>query len=224
VSWFQLDPESVARRVEACGKPLQVPTLSASLWRGTFGFTVVSLLGFAPWAFGGNWFYRHIGEAGLYAACALVFIAAAGPLMHRLIIGPGSLSRFYTLFGASFAAYSVAWTAGWMLWKGHPGSVAGLLAGTALMGWMLARAFDARRDALKVIAALFLLNAVGYFAGGVLDAWIAGMERLPVPRGTQIVIARSSWAVTYGMGFGAGLGLAFYLCQAETRKQLTVDS
>lgn len=220
MGWFQLDPENVARRVEAAGNAPGVPALAASVWRGALGFTLVSVLGFAPWAFGGGWFYRRLGEAGLYAVCALVFIAAAGPLMHRLIIGPGALSRFYKLFGASFAAYAVAWTAAWMLLGGHLGSLVGLFAGTALMGWMLARAFDARGETVKVIAALFLLNAAGYFAGGELYAWLGGMEGLPLADGTRIVIARSSWAVAYGIGFGAGLGVAFHQCQAATRARL----
>jgi hypothetical protein len=35
--------------------------------------------------------------------CAIVFIVLSGLLLHRLIIGPGSLGRFYKLFSAAFA-------------------------------------------------------------------------------------------------------------------------
>lgn len=223
MSWFQLDPERVAERVRASGCPAVVPSLRSSLLQGILGFTLVSLLGFAPWVLAGGWFYRHIGEAGLYAVCAVVFIASSGLLMHRLIIGPGSLSRFYKLFTPAFATYSVAWTLGWMLLKGHPGSVVGLLAGTMLMGGLMTHAFNARRELVKVIAALFLLNGAGYFAGGVLDGWIRGMEDFPAAPSIRNALAHASWAVAYGAGFGAGLGWAFFLCQTKTRRRLTAD-
>ncbi len=188
----------------------------------------MSIAGFAPWAIGGRWFYKHAGEAGLYAICALVFIGAAGLLMHRLIIGPGSLSRFYKLFSLAFAVYSVAWIAGWMTIRGHPGSVVGLLAGTVLMGLMLTRAFGAREQTLKVIAALFLLNSAGYFIGGWVETWAGSLKGTALSRFTQMIIAKSLWGVCYGIGLGAGLGLAFYFCQAKTRELLkhvpTTDS
>ncbi|MEZ0388828.1 MAG: hypothetical protein ACAI34_17270, partial [Verrucomicrobium sp.] len=121
MSWFQLDPQRLAERTRSAG--MQPPSLGASLWRGIIGFTLVSVAGFVPWAVFGRWFYRHIGEAGLYGVCALVFIGLSAPLMHRLIMGPGSMSRFFKLFSLSFAAYSVAWIGGWMALRDHPGSV-----------------------------------------------------------------------------------------------------
>ncbi len=220
MSWFQLGPEQVLRRIEADGSAPVVPTLMSSVLRGVLGFTAVSLLGFAPWVIFGSYIHQHLGEAGLYAVCALVFIASAGPLLHRLIIGPGTLLRFAKLFALSFAAYSVAWTVGWMLWKGHPGSVAGLLVGTAVMGWMMVCAFDARSKTISVILALFLLNAAGYFAGGMVDAWGADLEGIPISGSTQRAVARFGWALSYGIGFGAGLGVAFYQCQAGIREAL----
>lgn len=220
MSWFQLDAENVAARVGASGQPARVPTLGGSLLHGALGFTLVSIAGFAPWAVAGGWFYRHFGEAGMYVACALVFIGTAGLLMHRLIIGPGSLSRFYLIFAPSFGAYSVAWIIGWMALGGHLGSVVGLLAGTTLMGWMLARAFDAGGETLKVIAVLFVLNTAGYFIGGFVEGALLHMEGLPVSDIAQAIVAKSSWGVFYGAGLGAGLGWAFHLCQAKTRELL----
>lgn len=210
MSWFQLDPPSIAARARAAGA--SSPSLGTSLLRGIVGFTIVSVAGFVPWAVYGRQLYRLIGEAGLYAVCALVFIGLSGPLMHRLIIGPGSLARFYKLFGLSFAAYSVAWIVGWLVLRGHPGSLAGLLAGTAIMGWMLATAFEARDAVLKVIAALFVLNSLGYFIGGVIEAALIRQHALA---------AKLLWGVSYGFGFGAGLGLAFHLCQSQARALLS---
>ena len=209
MSWFQLDPESVASRVRSSGGPAGLPSLGASLGRGIAGFTVVSVAGFAPWALGERWFPSAVV---MYAACALVFVALSGLLLHRLIIGPGSLARFYKLFGVAFGAYSVAWIAGWMSLGGHKGSLVGLLAGTAAMGWILACAFDARGAAPKVIAALFVLNALGYFAGG----WVEGSVARFAPKTAAMLL----WGVCYGVGLGAGLGIAFHLCQAGARERL----
>lgn len=144
MAWFQLDAESVSRRVAASGGTCFVPSLSYSVVLGSLGFMAVSIAGFAPWAVTGEFFYRSLGEAGLYAVCAVVFIAVAGPLMHRLVIGPGSLWRFTALFGVSFAAYSAAWIAGWMSFGGHTGSVVGLLAGAVVMGAIAGVGFRCR--------------------------------------------------------------------------------
>src|SRR5206468_4269021 len=163
---FGLDPQSIVERVKTSGQPPRVPTLGQSVLRGMIGFTLVSLGGFAPWVLAGRWFYRNAGEAGLYAVCAVVFIGLSGLLLHRLIIGPGSLIRFYKIFSLAFVAYAIAWTIGWMALGGNAGSIAGLLAGTAAMGAILAQGFAARGAALKLVAVLFVANAAGYFVDG----------------------------------------------------------
>lgn len=225
MSWFQLDAISVADRARNSGRTPKIPSLGASLQRGVVGFTLLSIAGFAPWAVAGGWFYRNVGEAWLYAVCALVFIGLSGPLLHRLILGPGSLVRFYKVFGITFAAYSVLWIAGWMSLRGHPGSLAGLLAGTTAMGWMLAYAFETQASVVKIIAALFVLNSVGYFAGGWIEGALAGAKQfslfgLGVTKPTQMILAKLCWGVCYGLGFGAGLGFAFHFCQERTRATL----
>ncbi len=224
MSWFQLDPPSLAERARGA-KP---PTLAASLLRGALGFTVVSLAGFVPWAFFGKWFRApgHGGELGLYLACALVFIVLSGLFLHPLILGHGSLSRFYKLFAIAFTAYAVAWIAGWMSLRGDPGSVVGLLAGTTLMGLILARAFDAGEQAFKVIVVLFLLNSAGYFIGGWVEGWLLWLPQLDLAGVTlakpyQRLLAMMSWGLFYGLGFGAGIGLAFHYCQTQARRLLT---
>jgi hypothetical protein len=225
MSWFQLDPESVVARVKASGKPPFIPTLADDVVRGILGFTIVSVAGFAPWAVGGRWFSRNFGEAGLYAACALVFIGLSGLLMHRLIIGPGSLARFYKLFGIAFAVYAVLWIAGWMMLRGDRGGVVGLLAGTTAMGIVMVLAFDAKKVVFEVIGALFVLNALGYFIGGWVEVAAMDSKELPligssISRSTHRMIAMLLWGVCYGIGFGAGLGLAFRFCQQRTRAAL----
>jgi hypothetical protein len=213
MSWFQLDPESIANRTHD-----DVPSLSESVWRGIIGFTLVSVAGFAPWAIAGRWFYRNTGEAGLYAVCAVVFVGLSGLLMHRLIIGSGSMLRFYQIFTVAFAAYAVGWIVGWMSLKGHLGSVVGLLAGTLVMGWILAEAFAARDKLVVIVAALFLLNAAGYFVGGWVEARVASADGfLGLTKSSRVTLAKFLWGVLYGLGFGGGLGLAFHLCQNAAR-------
>ncbi len=209
MAWFQLDPQSLADRARESGAG--VLGLRASLLRGALGFTAVSVAGFVPWAVFGRPLHRLLGEAGMYGVCALVFVGLSGPMLHRLILGPGSLGRFWRLFSLAFTAYSAAWIAGWMALRGHPGSIAGLLAGTAVMGWMLCTAFDARRELIRVVAGLFVLNSAGYFLGGELEG--ALIRR-------QAVAAMLLWGVCYGLGLGAGLGLAFHFCQRRARELL----
>lgn len=205
--WFGLGPQALAGRASSQARP-QVPTLAGSIALGTVGFTLVSVAGFVPWAVFGRALGRAAGEAGMYAACAVVFLVLSGLFLHRLILGPGSLGRFYAVFGVSFTLYSAAWIAGWMALRGHPGSVAGLLAGTAAMAGCLCAAFGVLRRWLAVTAILFVLNSAGYFLGGVVEAALFKTHR---------VAAMLSWGVFYGLGLGAGLGWAFHLCQTEAR-------
>jgi hypothetical protein len=204
---FGLDPQSIADRVRASGAPARVPTLAESVIRGALGSAVLSVVSFTPWAFAG----RQLGILGMYAACALLFIGLSGPLLHRLIIGPGSLPRFSMLFGTAFAANADLWVAAYKGFGGHGGSLIGLLAGTAAMGGILAGAFHAKGAALKSIAALFVLNTLGYYVG-----W--GVET-PLSK-THRTAAMLLYGVFYGLGLGAGLGLAFHFCQQAVREKL----
>ena len=207
---FQLDPASIAARVHGSGQTARIPTLTSSILRGIVGFTVVSIAGFLPWPIMDRWF-RHPNEMQLYLACTAVFIGLSGPCLHRLIIGPGSLSRFYKLFSLAFIAYAAVWVTFWVALRGDAGSLAGLLGGTVVMGAILAFAFDAPRAAPKVILTLFVLNALGYYAGGKIEGKLAVDHRLA---------AMLLWGACYGIGFGAGLGAAFHFCQEQARALL----
>jgi hypothetical protein len=164
VSWLALHPQEIAERAKGGGQVKPGLTLVESIVFGAIGFMFVSILGFAPWAFAGRALHDAVGEVGLYAACAPVFVGLSGVVLHRLVIGPGSLWRFDALFAVAFTAYSVGWINGWMTLRGNVGSLVGLLLGTIVMGWLLVRAFDSRNELLKIVAVLFVLNALGYFA------------------------------------------------------------
>jgi hypothetical protein len=211
---FQLDPDSITARARASENPVQPPTLTASVLRGIIGFTLVSVGGFAPWPIFERWF-RSMGEMDLYIACLAVFIGLSGICLHRLIIGPGSLPRFYKLFSLAFTAYAVAWVALWVYLRGNSGSIGGLLGGAVAMGLVLAFAFDAQRAIIQIVAALFPLNALGYYFGGRIAGKLAIDHR---------ALGMLLWGMCYGVGLGAGLGLAFYFCQDRARAALRGDS
>jgi hypothetical protein len=211
---FQLDPESIAKRARAASSPVHVPTLRESILRGIIGFMIVSIAGFAPWPIFERW-VRGLGEMELYVACTVVFIAMSGICLHRLIIGPGSLSRFYKLFSLAFLAYAIAWVGLWMWLRGSSGVWTGLLAGNLVMAAILAFAFDAQRSIIAVFVALFALNTIGYFLGEALEVRLIHDHR---------AAAMLLWGACFGVGFGAGLGLAFHLCQSRARAMLGESS
>jgi hypothetical protein len=219
---FGLDPQSIVTRAKTTSPPVHLPTLGESIARGMVGFTLVSLGGFAPWVLAGGWFYQNIGELGLYAVCALVFIGLSGVLLHRLIIGPGSLSRFYQIFSLAFVGYAVAWTIGWMVFRGVTGSVVGALAGIAVMGGILALGFAAPGAFLKIFAVLLLANVAGYFIGEWAYNLVKALKEgnasgFVLEKSTRAMGSKAAWGLFYGVGFGAGIGWAFYLCQAKAR-------
>lgn len=210
MSLFELDPQSIAARVRATDSRAPLPTVGASVVRGIVGFTLLSIAGFAPWPILDLWFRRGT-ETQLYILCTAIFIGLSAPLLHRLIIGPGSFVRFYKLFTIAFIAYAAVWIAFWVWLRGPEGEITGLLGGTAVMGAVLAFAFDAQRSVVKIIVALFVLNALGYFAGGWCEGKLGIHHRLT---------AMMLWGACYGVGLGAGLGLAFHICQTRARAVL----
>lgn len=223
--WLQLDPDSLVQRASKASEPLKGFTLGNSVRRGILGFTVLSVAGFMPWAFLGRFFQQWGGELGMYLACAAVFIGLCGPLLHRLILGTGTLTRFYALFGIAFSVYAVLWIVAWMRLGGHLGSVLGLMAGTAAMAGVMVQAFQARAEYWKVFLLLFVLNAAGYFLGGVVEGAVMALSKetlasLSISKAVKIRTAMLLWGVFYGVGFGAGLGAAFYCCQSEARCRL----
>jgi len=222
LSLLHLDPEHLAGRLRVAPSASAPPSLSASLLRGSVGFTLVAIAGFAPWALAGRWLHQAIGELGMYLVCAGVFVALSGPLLYRLVIGPRALARFAILFMAAYLSYAALWITAWMTLHGNPGSLTGLACGCLVMGWILCRAFAARGVLAPVVAALLVGNLLGYYGGGYAEAWVAGLSvpgvavitREKVP---PTALAMLSWGVCYGFGVGTGLGAALYLCQAEHR-------
>ncbi len=204
---LQLDPQNLARRIRDEGDGTRLPTLGQSMLRGMLGFTALSVAGFAPWPIFERWF-RSMREMQLYIACTLIFIGLSGPLLHRLILGRGSLARFYGVFTVAFLGYAATWVALWVWLRGDAGEFAALAGGVAVMALVLVWAFDAWGSFLLVLAALFACNAAGYYAGRWCEGQFGFHHRY---------VAIALWALCYGLGFGAGLGAAFHLCQRRAQ-------
>lgn len=185
--------------------------------RGSLGFAVVSLGGFAVWAFGGRWFEARLGEAGMYAVSAVVFLGLSGLFLHPLVQGPNSVWRFYKAFTPAFFAYAIVWSVAWFTLKFGLGEWLGSLLGTvvfaALLGWSL----GSHRSFFAVCLVLFVTHSAGYFLGGELYYWSkkpAAAEMFSGLSKSQIAICgRMAWGLLYGLGFGAGLGYAFFKFQ-----------
>lgn len=205
---FGFSADQVAARIRSSGSVARALTFPQSIWFGAIGFCLASLLVFATVAFGERWMYRHLGLSGAYICWTLLFIAAGGGVLSRLVIGPGRLIRFYILFSIAFLAYAIGWTAAYFTMPNRAGEWLGSIAGAVLMGAVLAWAFGAMREALKMIAVLFAGNSAGYFLGDFLNNTLHGKAGM------------LAWGVAYGLGLGAGLGAALYLAQSPVREKL----
>jgi hypothetical protein len=188
---------------------------------GAWRFAIVSIGAFGLWAFQGRWFYRNVGEAGLYAATALAFLALAGAFLYPLVDGPRRVTRFYRVFVPAFLGYAVAWCAMWFAFGGGPGEWLGSLAGSVVFalacGWM----FGNPRVAAGASVVLFVAHTAGYFLGGYAMGRLMGIRDGGLPDGLSReslgVLAKLSWGLFYGLGFGAGLGYTFRVCQRGSK-------
>jgi hypothetical protein len=185
--------------------------------RGAIVFAAVSVAGFGVWAFAGGWLAVHTGEAGLYLACALVFLVLSGLALHPLVQGAGSVGRFYKIFVPAFCAYAIAWCAAWFAFGFGLGewlaSLLGSTAFAAVAGW----GFRCFRSFTKVSLVLFALHSAGYFLGGKTMGWSmgpgAGAMLAGIPKAELYTLGKLSWGLFYGAGFGAGLGFTFFTFQ-----------
>lgn len=188
-----------------------------SVVHGAWRFAAVSLVGFSIWAFAGKWSYAHLGEAGLYALITLAFLMLAGIFMHPLMQGPDRFRHFLSVFTPAFIGYAVVWCACWF-WL-HFGlgewlaSLAGSIAFTAIAG----RRFGNLRPLIAAALVFFVAHSLGYFIGSkamqILNS-PAGGELFEYLTKSQIgTVAKMSWGLFYGLGFGAGMGYAFHAFQ-----------
>jgi hypothetical protein len=190
-----------------------------AMLRGSIGFALVSLAGFAVWAFCGKWLYANLGEAGLYFACLIVFLGASGLFLHSLVRGPRSLPRFYAIFIPSFVAYAIIWCAVWFTLRFGLGEWMASLAASVCFVAVAGRGLRNYNGFIKASVVLFGFHSVGYFLGGKLMYWMAGPAGKAILAGFSkahiSVLAKLGWGLLYGLSFGAGIGHVFYTFQRQ---------
>jgi hypothetical protein len=182
-----------------------LPSLSRAVVTGAIGFCLASLCVFATVAFGERWMYRTLGVTGAYLAWTALFILLGGAAFGSLVIGWWRLPKFYLLFAMAFFAYAISWMCAYFVLRGTAGEWIGSLAGSLLMAFVFALAFDALRSFFKLSALLFVTNSVGYFVGSAL------YESLTTRLGMLL------WGVVYGLFFGAGIGAVLHLAQVKNK-------
>lgn len=189
-------------------------TLAGAMLQGALRFAVVSVAAFSVWAFAGRWFYRTVGELGLYVATTVVFLALSGWLLAPLVAGGLNRRRFMAVFSVAFLAYAVAWCAAWFALRFGPGEWLGSLVGSLVFAAVMCRALGRPRVTWRCAAVLFVTHSAGYFLGGALYAWLGGpaaAELFPAAgRANLALAAKLGWGLLYGLGFGAGLGFTFF--------------
>lgn len=188
---------------------------------GTWRFTLVSLGGFSLWALGGRWFYRNLGEAGLYAVTTVVFLGLALLLLPALVEGPRRRSKLARSFVPAFLAYALVWCLMWFVAGGRVGEWLGALLGCSAFVFFLGQGLKAGSLHLTPTGVFFALHTAGYFAGGWLMAWILELREAapPTDTGTQFLspLAKLAWGLAYGAGFGSGLGYLFHVFRNQPR-------
>src|SRR5687767_10904383 len=178
-----------------------VPSLGRSIMTGAVGFGLVSVCVFATVAFAERWMYRNLGMTGAYLTWTTLFILLGGGVLGYLVVGRWRLPKFYLLFGLAFFAYAVGWVGAYFALRGAAGEWLGSLAGSVLMGSVLAAGFGALRSVVKLSAILFVANSIGYFLGSALNNTIGGSTGMLL------------WGTAYGLFLGAGLGAVIHLSQ-----------
>lgn len=193
---------------------------SRAILRGALGFGLVSLIAFSVWAFGGGWFRGRGGEPAMYAAIAAVFVVLTGVLMHPLVQGPKKLLRFYQAFVPAFLVYAVVWSGFWFWLKYGAGEWLGAGVGSIAFVAYTAWRFGSWRAFWLVTVLFFVMHTAGYFAGGWSMAKLMALARQdPVPfldKPKLMMLAKMSWGLFYGLGFGAGLGYVYHSVQRKS--------
>jgi len=184
------------------------PPLGRSLLTGGVGFGLVSLGVFATVAFAERWMYTQLGLFGAYLAWTALFILLGGGALGSLVGGHWRLPRFYLLFGLAFFAYAAGWVGAYFSLRGAAGEWVGSLAGSLLMGSVIAVGFGTVPSALKLSALLFIANSIGYFLGSKLNDAIGGSAGMLL------------WGTAYGVCLGIGLGAVLHFAQTRRADKL----
>ena len=198
---------------ECVGRKRVIRMSIRAVLTGSLGFAAVSVGAFSLWAFGGRWFHSHGGDAAMYSAIAAAFLVLSGAILHTLIRGERPLARFYGAFVPAFLAYAVLWCVAWFVIKGPTGEWLGSLFGSFAFAAVVTKRLGGKSHICVTGLFVFIAHSVGYFMGGKLMYGILGGAFADCLQGwskDQIgIVAKLGWGLLYGLGFGAGIGIAF---------------
>ena len=181
-----------------------LPSLGRFLLTGGLRFCLASLGVFATVAFGERWMYTHLGLPGAYLTWTALFILLGGSALRPLILGPQRGARFFLLFALAFFVYAAGWVGAYFALRGTAmGEWVGSLAGSVLMGVVLAAGFGVVRSAPRFSVVLFAANSAGYFLGSALNNVVGGQAGMLL------------WGGVYGLFLGAGLGAVLHRAQTQ---------
>lgn len=181
-----------------------VPSLKRCLLTGSLGFCGASIIVFATVAFAERWMYGTFGLGLSYLIWTLLFIGGGWAVFNSLVVGPQRGLRFFVIFGAAFLAYAVGWVGAYFVLRGAVGEWCGSLAGSVLMGCVLAAGFRVWRSVAFLSTLLFVANSLGYFLGSALNTSVGGK------------VGMMLWGVVYGLCLGAGIGAVLHYAQKNT--------
>lgn len=200
----RMELESMANAGNRSADFADVPSLGRSLLTGGIGFGAASLCVFATVAYAEGWMYLHLGVLGAYLAWTVLFILLGGAVLGPLVVRRWQMPKFYLLFAAAFFAYAVGWVAAYFVLRGVVGEWIGSLAGSLLMGLVLAAGFGVIRSTITLSPILFVANSLGYFLGSAVN------DSLESRAGMLL------WGLIYGLCLGAGLGAVLHFAQARS--------
>jgi hypothetical protein len=145
--------------------------------------------------------YTNLGLTGSYIAWTALFILLGGAVLGSVVVGRWRNPRFFLIFGVAFFAYAAGWVAAYFTLRNAAGEWAGSLVGSILMAVVLAVAFGAFRQILKLSLLLFVTNSLGYFLGSALNEFLHGRSGM------------LAWGIVYGFFLGAGIGAVLHFAQ-----------
>lgn len=189
-----------------------VPSLGRCLLTASIGFGAASLCVFATVAYAEGWMYRQLGLFGAYLAWTLLFIILGGGVLGSLVVRRWQMPKFYLLFAVAFFVYAVGWVGPYFVLRGVVGEWLGSLAGSFLMGSVLAAGFGETRSTIFLSAILFVANSLGYFLGSTLNNSAGGRSGMLL------------WGLLYGLFLGAGLGAVLHFAQVRSMTNLPESS
>jgi len=187
-------------------------SLARDVLQGALGFALVSLAAFSVWAFAGGWFRGHGGELAMYGAIAVIFLGLSGLALGGLA---GGAVRFYQAFLPAFFVYSVVWCIAWFGLPDKRGEWLGSILGGVVFTLISFKILGGKRGLLGAALVFVVLHSAGYFAGdwAMHGYWQDEGRRaqyLWLTHRGFAALAKLSWGLCYGLGFGAGIGWVFH--------------